>query len=110
MRTLRWMIVLAALGAIAYLVVAVDIGGRTLLDRITGQGEPAAPAGAPAAPDERPRGQPATAAQKQAPPEKASDALTDEDRADLTRLIERLDEDPGDARAADGGPPPAKVP
>lgn len=103
MRMLRWMIVLAALGAMAYLVVAVDIGGRTLLERVTGAHPP----------DERPadevgsdgvQGAPDVGGQKSAPPAKASDALTEEDRADLTKLIEkRLDEDPDEA-------PPAESP
>lgn len=105
MKTLRWMIVLAALGAVAYLAVAVDFGGRTLLDRITGDGEPSVTPTAPAAPDRDRRDQPTTAGQ-QPVPVKASDSLTDEDRAGLTKLIERLDEDP----KADGGSQPAKAP
>lgn len=66
-RALRWILLVVILGGAAYLVVAVDFGGATLLDRMLGRKPSQAPQEAPA-----PKG----------------DRLTEEDRQGLNRLIE----------------------
>lgn len=104
MRALRWGFLLVALAAIAYLAVAVDFGGRTLVDRLLGEDGPRP----------EPQVKPAAAgpkAAKSADPGKAVDELTDEDRADLTKLIEqRLDGPAADPSAAVDGGAAAKSP
>jgi len=111
MRTLRWLILLAALGAVGYLVVAVDFGGRTLLDMALGEPPAAAPgpsdpSTAKPDPARGADGGPAEPAGAGAAT-KPSDALTDEDRAGLDKLIEeRLEQEPDAPRegAATGAP------
>ena len=71
-RALRWILLVVILGGAAYLVVAVDFGGTTLLDRMLGRTASPEPQKAP------PPEAPAT----------GSDGLTEEDRQGLNRLIE----------------------
>jgi hypothetical protein len=66
-RALRWALLVLLLGAGAYLVVAVDFTGATLLDRILGR-----------VPSKEAREAPA----------QAGDGLSEEDRRGLDRLIE----------------------
>ncbi len=90
MRWSKWLLLLA-LVATAYLVAAVPLGGRTLLDRLTGGKNNDVPATTvkPAG------GQPVASV------EPDSDLHTDEDREGLKRLIEsRLRQEEGDG----GGP------
>ncbi len=71
-RVLRWILLVVILGGGAYLGLAVDFGGGTLLDRVLGRKPPQASQEAPA-----PEG----------------DRLTEEDRQGLDRLIKtRLEE------------------
>jgi hypothetical protein len=66
-RALRWVLLVVILGGAAILVLAVDFGGATLLDRMLGR-----------KPSQTPREAPAT----------EGDQLTGEDRQVLDRLIE----------------------
>ncbi len=66
-RALRWILLVVILAAAVYLVVAVDFGGATLLDRIRGRASPAEPRAEPTPPGDR---------------------LTEEDREGLDRLLE----------------------
>jgi hypothetical protein len=66
-RALRWILLLVILAAGVCLVVGVDFGGATVLDRIRGRAGPAEPRGEPAPPCDR---------------------LTEEDRKGLDRLLE----------------------
>lgn len=64
---LRWILLIVVLGGAAYLVVGVDFGDATLLDRILGRASVQEP--------------PATAANQ-------TDRLTEKDRQGLDKLLE----------------------
>ena len=66
-RALRWVLLAVILGGAAILVLAVDFGGATLLDRMLGRKPSQASQETPASKDDR---------------------LTEEDRQGLNRLIE----------------------
>ena len=71
-RALRWILLVVILGGAAYLVVAVDFGGATLLDRMLGR---------------------TASPEPQKALEEGGDRLTDEDRQGLNRLIESKTEE-----------------
>ena len=74
-KVVRWLLLLLLLAALAIVFVAVPIGGRTPLERLTGEsGEPSQEKGIDAG----------------VAPKTASDnrGLTDEDRRGLDRLID----------------------
>ncbi len=99
MRWLRWLLVLALLTGLGYLALVVEIGGRTLADRMTGGGGADHGAAEPAAPGAEADTEADTeAAADGAPaPPAASDHHTESDRAELDRLIEsRLQQEQGD--------------
>ncbi len=74
-RALRWVLLVVILGGAAILVLAVDFGGATLLERMLGR-------------------KPSQALQETPAPK--GDRLTDEDRQGLDRLIEsKTKEDKG---------------
>ena len=107
MRWLRWLLVLALLTGLGYLALVVEIGGRTLADRMTGGGGADHGAAEPAAPGAEAAAEAGAKADTEADTEAAADGApaspaasdhhTDADRAELDRLIEsRLQQEQGD--------------
>jgi hypothetical protein len=83
-RALRWILLIVVLAGAAYLVVGVDFGGATLLDRILGRAsvqEPTATATPPVAANE-------------------TDRLTQKDREGLDRLLESKLQENGEGEAS----------
>lgn len=87
MKFLKWLLFLVLVGGLTYVVVAVPVAGRTILDRIRPR-EVAAPVNPTA------RNEPVV---PKAPEKKTADQLTEKDRRELDRLIDsKLKQTEGD--------------
>ncbi|NMB74806.1 MAG: hypothetical protein GYA21_06710 [Myxococcales bacterium] len=104
MKRILWGILLLLLAAAAaWAAFAVPIGGRTLVERLRGipAAAPAAPGPAAKAPDApaTPPASPSTS--PRADPGQDSDRLTEQDRQNLDRLLEKRLQGPAEAGKKD---------